>query len=173
MSSDSNNNSNNNGGKCNNCIDRFHEMMGHNITKYNHMGDVFVFLNIALFLYVLGSGGVITSIMMSVFKIGFVLYIIRAIIASITICDADTNREFRPWTSTDNLWYIISGHTLNAMLITYIILNSQTTELVKYMSILFCILVMFFQSASREHYTVDIILTILIVHLALKAYMVT
>lgn len=156
--------------KCNNCVDLVHEFMGKHITKYNHMGDVFVFLNVAILLYVIGTNAVTMTLIAKVFLIGLVLYFIRGLAATVTICDADTNRKYRPITSKDNYWYLVSGHTLNAMLVTYLVLNSTVNDFVKYISVTLTLLVIFFQTATREHYSVDILLTVVIVHLALKAY---
>jgi hypothetical protein len=135
------------------------------------LGDLFIFFNILILLYILIIGKINYDLVIKILLIGCVLYFLRGIVAGTTICKADINKDFRPWSSKDNdYWYIISGHTLNALLITYIIVKSNINYITKYTSIIFCILVMFFQSSTREHYTCDIILTALIVHLAVKAY---
>jgi hypothetical protein len=155
---------------CNQCVDVIHEFMGKHLTQYNHLGDVFVIFNAALLCLGVGMNMVQFRLLSRIFFIGVFLYMIRALCANITVCDADTNRTSRPMLSCDNVWYIISGHTMFSLLATYVITKSRTPSIVQFLSIVCCLFVMFFQSGTREHYTVDIVLTIIIVHLAIRAY---
>lgn len=154
----------------NKCYDKFHVWMGEEMTQYNHMGDVFVFLNIAILLYVISQGSLNCQVGLRVLLIGSVLYFIRWVLSCTTVCDANVDKRRRPWTSTSTCWYIISGHTLNALLVSFLILNSQSGDFLKYSTVICACAVLFFQTVTREHYTVDIILTVLIVHLSIKAY---
>ena len=156
---------------CSKCTDIFHEYCGKYITRYNYLGDLFIFFNILILLYILIIGKVNYDLVIKILLIGCCLFFFRGIVAGITICNADVNKDVRPWSSQHNdYWYIISGHTLNALLITYLIVKSKVHHIIKYASIILCVLVMFFQSCTREHYTCDIIITALIVHLIIKAY---
>ena len=153
------------------CRDIFHEFCGKYITKYNYLGDVFIFLNLSLLFYVLGTCRLNLNMAIKILLITCFLYFLRGFIASLTICKADINTDFRPISGiNDHYWYIISGHTLNALMISYLVVSSSIHPFIKGLSVILCVLVMLIQSSTREHYTCDIILTLLIVHLSVKAY---
>ena len=158
--------------QCSQCRDVVHEWGGKQIAQYNHLGDVFLFFNLAVLLVVLGLNQCDYLLVTQVLIIGTVIYFLRNFVASLTVCQANVNVEKRPWMSGDCYWYIISGHTVIVLLFTYIIVHSQTNLFLKMCGIMFCFLTMLFQIISREHYTVDIVLTAIIIHLALKAYVV-
>ena len=63
----------NNGGIC---TDIVHEWFGEDISNHNHMGDVFLFLNISLFLIMLGTNTANNAITMRVILIYVVLSIV-------------------------------------------------------------------------------------------------
>jgi hypothetical protein len=156
--------------QCSQCRDIVHEWGGQKITEYNHLGDVFLFFNLATLLVVLGLNQCDYVLVTQVLIIGTVIYFLRNFVSCLTICQANVNISRRPWMSGDCYWYILSGHTIIVLLFTYIIIHAQTNTMLKMCGITFCFLTMLFQIISREHYTVDIVLTAIIVHLALKAY---
>jgi len=152
------------------CKDIFHGFIGDKIIHHNYLGDLFLCMNLLLLFLVLGTGLVNCALAIKVFIIYIVLFLIRLILSSLTVCDANVNKKCRPYGSKDTYWYIISGHTLNALFVTYIIINSSAADIIKYASIILSLLVMIVQCLTKEHYSVDIVLTALIVHLSIKAY---
>lgn len=154
------------------CYDIAHQFYDTELKNYNYFGDVLLFCNI--FIVVFGSlGGLISfNLLRQILLIIIFLSCVRAAMTLVTTCEAETNRDQKPFTSrnTNNLWYIISGHTLLALCLTCLVWKSSYHPIIKGISLILSGLVCLSQIITREHYTVDIILTICLVFLSCQAF---
>jgi len=157
--------------QCEKCQDVVHNLIGSQVTKYNYMGDVFLILELILFLVFIGLDKVDIQQVKHFGVIALVLFAIRYIAMRVTNCRADVNTTQRPFSDRSDRWFILSGHTIVASFVAYVVFQSQGINLpAKIVTALLTGATIISQIITREHFTVDIILTLLIVFLVTKAY---
>lgn len=154
------------------CVDILHEWCGHGMKDINKMGDILILLNSLLFIFGYFQNWINYNIIIEFTLIMIFFTCVRASIALVTMCKANSHPTVKAWTTrqNNNLWFMISGHTVGALVITGIIFYSEFPIALKVFSAILSVFVCFFQSATREHYTSDIILTICLVFLAMKSF---
>lgn len=157
--------------QCEKCQDLVHNLAGSQATKFNYMGEVFLVLELLIFLVLIGFSKVNIQQVKHFGTIALALYAIRYIAMQVTNCRADVNMAQRPFSDRSNRWYILSGHTLVASLVAYVVIQSRQVNMpVKVVTCLLTAAIIISQVVTREHFTVDIILTLFIVFLVTKAY---
>jgi hypothetical protein len=154
------------------CVDVLHEWCGIEMQKNNMFGDILVLLHFILFFIGLYNNWVSYKLLKDSVLIVTFLVCIRAMMALSTLCKADTHPTLKPWSSRKNndVWFMISGHTIKTMVLTLLILNSKFPSSMKIISVLLSFSVCFFQSATREHYSSDIFITTFLVLLAFASF---
>ena len=154
------------------CVDVIHEWCGIEMKDQNHMGDILILLNLFILLIGLFQHWVDYDLLREYTFILIFFVCVRAMMAFVTTCRTDSNQTVKAWSTRENndIWFMISGHTLVALVITGFIVHSDYMDVLKFVSVLICVVVCFFQTATREHYTSDIILTITLVLLAMKSF---
>lgn len=156
--------------KCIPCRDIIQELYGDKLHHMNYLADVFYILNVVLVLFVIGMGQVNKTFAIRIAVLYVCLMIFRQILMKVTECDLDVNAKHRPRLSSDTKWYIVSGHTVGALMLTIILLNSQCCSEIQILSLWLSGLVMYFLIITKEHKTVDIMITIALVWLTFKAF---
>lgn len=152
------------------CSDLVHRIFGAQFTQYNRMGDYLIFVQMLILAFITCTGRLSPKLVMYLVLISMVFYVLRQLCANVTVCMADLNMEHKALTSQDARWFIMSGHTFFTLLAAYAIQSSRVPNFLKWVSWGVSGLVMFFQTATREHYTVDILLTAFSVYVVLKAF---
>jgi hypothetical protein len=155
------------------CGDPLHDFMGKPICNWNRIGDYLISIESLIFLLILFSGRMSIDITMQLILIMIFLNCTRGVLCAVTTCTIDSNISNSTIYSDDgnNLWYFISGHTMNATLIAVAIMYSTVPYSVKVLSVILTLLICFFQAATREHHTVDIIFTIILVYLSCLVFL--
>jgi hypothetical protein len=140
--------------------------------QFNLWGDILVFSNVGLCLIGYAQGWITTNTLQRIFLIIIFLSCIRGAMALCTTCSVSNSKTQKPLTSYkyDDVWFMISGHTLWTVCATYLIMTSQAPSSLKGISVLLSIVVGFIQASTHEHHTVDIVLTLVLVILAIKAF---
>jgi hypothetical protein len=157
-------------GNCNKCDDWIHRLCGEKMKEYNAVGDNLLIAQMVLGAILLACGYIPMRLAGRLLVLTIVFFVFRQLMAEITLCEADVNMKNRPLTSSDPRWFILSGHTFCTLILAYAIAVSSVDPWVKVVGILTSVVVMFFQTATREHYTVDILLTAFVVYIALTAF---
>jgi len=155
-------------GFCNNCEDVVHNWAGKKYEKYNHVNDILLCINIII--AALHFRCIDVKLFKKVLPLLVAVYVFRQLLAYLTNCDAPVCTESRPTLSSDQKWYIISGHLTINMFVTYLIINSTASMYIKYTSILITALIFIVGILSREHYSKDMVLTLVFVYMAIKLY---
>jgi hypothetical protein len=155
------------------CSDPLHDFMGKNICNWNRIGDYLISFELIIFLFILFSGKINTDVTMQLILIMIFLNCARGIICAATTCSIDNNSSNSSIYADDgdNVWYFISGHTINATLMAVAIMYSTVPYSVKVWSVILTLLICFFQAATREHHTVDIVFTIILVYLSCLVFL--
>jgi len=135
------------------------------------MGDVMLFLNVVLVLVIVSRHRIGANMLYKTLVVYIMLMIFRQCAMNVTQCELDVYKMRRAYTSQDYYWYIISGHTLLSLFLTFIVVYSSSFQWIKIFSVILSVMVMFFQAATREHKTVDILITLVIALLAMKAFL--
>jgi hypothetical protein len=157
-------------GECEACQDVFHNVFGTDVTKLNYVGDIFVGIEALLLASLLWYKRIDAELAKKVGLIALCLFLIRYFIQRLTNCRANVNVQ-RPLLSSSDRWYILSGHTIAASLMAYLIIQAPNVPgLAKGLAGLLAVGTVTASIITREHYTVDIILTFIIVYLAVKVY---
>ena len=154
------------------CDEVIHEWCGIEMKDNNHMGDLLIILNLLILLVGLLQHWIDYELLREYVFILIFFVCIRGLMAFVTTCRADSHATLKAWSTRENndIWFMISGHTLVAIVITGFIVNSNFPNFFKYASVTACVAVCFFQTATREHYTSDIIITVALVLLAMKSF---
>ena len=154
------------------CVDVLHEWCGIEMQKNNNFGDIFLLLHFILLLIGLYQNWVSYKLLKDCVLIVTFLVCVRAMMALSTLCEADTYPFSKPWSSrkNNNVWFMISGHTMKTVVLTLLILKSNFPSNMKMISVLLSFSVCFFQSATREHYSSDIVITMFLVLLAFVSF---
>ena len=141
------------------CTDTIHEWCGADMQSKNHLGDLFLCFNFALLL----NYSMIDVDMVKKYTLIIIfISIIRNLMALTTQCIADIHPTIHTWSNMcrNNLWFIISGHTVLTTSLTLLIWNSNFPLGLKVCSMFFSVMVCIFQIATREHYSCDIIIAL-------------
>jgi len=154
------------------CVDVMHDLCGVDMREHNLYGDIFVFMNIMLLICGLIQKWINWEFFVQYALILIFLHSVRGMMAFVTTCKANCNVKQSPWSSRseNEVWFMISGHTLNTLIITGLILNSNFPVFIKYLSVSISVMVCFFQTATREHYTSDIFITACLVFLSTRTF---
>lgn len=157
------------------CNDILHGKIGKTFYKFNLAGDYLITVEMVVVLLILFSGNMDINITMQCVLIILFLFCVRGIIAAATTCSIDSNISSKPLFTDngDNVWYFISGHTASASIMAIIILHSSVPYSLKIASIILASLVCFFQAATQEHHTVDIVFTLILVYLCYSVFLRT
>jgi hypothetical protein len=135
-----------------------------------HLGDALMLAN-GLLLVVVGLQGYIAkNVALAVFVIGAMIFIFRFLLVVVTRCQIDNHSENPSWFEPGDGWYMVSGHTVVSILVTFLIIRSGTHRIIKGLSVLSALLTMLFQIMLFEHKTCDILIGAAITFLALKAF---
>ncbi len=138
----------------------------------NNVGDMLIVVNLFILFIGVFQHWIDYELLKDFLFILIFFVCVRALMAFATTCKVDSQLKLKAWSTRANndIWFMISGHTLVAMVTTGFILYSEYSIVLKYASVLTCGLVCFFQTATREHYTSDIIITVTLVLLAMKSF---
>jgi hypothetical protein len=148
--------------------DYLHNLCWPSLRQYNYAGDILILSN--FFLAALALPYLNYNASKKAVYLGIAFYSLRELLSIITYCETAACKEHRPWFGGDTRWYVISGHLLASSLITYALVQSDVSDLLKDFSTAITMMVFATQIATREHYTTDMVLTAVMVYLALKCY---
>jgi hypothetical protein len=140
--------------------------VGKSLYQYNYYGDIFIILNMGILGIAILSGHVPMDILKMSLIWCIFLTCVRSLTAMTTNLRSDANTEQSTFLSRKGtaVWFILSGHTIFTLLTTITIWNSSFPVLGKYISVILSIFVCFFQTATREHYTADILISMLLIY---------
>lgn len=146
--------------------DIVHEKIGDLFLSHNDLGDLLLIGNFFLLLFTFLLTSIDLQLVYRVIIIYISLMIIREMLVWVTHCECTADPIDRPLFSQDTTWYIISGHLLTSMTITFLIVMSETKLFIQVFSILISFCLFWIQILTREHMTCDMILTVVIFYLA-------
>lgn len=155
------------------CTDVVHESMGRSFTQYNKMGDLFIFANLGLLILSICGHWILRPLVCNALMAALVLTCLRGLVAWTTQCKCDANTDNATMTSrpNNNVWFIISSHTMVSLMITSVLwFSPQVPLVVKYASVVCSALVALFQAATREHYSIDILICCVLVYLVMVLF---
>jgi hypothetical protein len=151
------------------CQDIVHNLVGTRYEHLNQWGDYLTYFN--LFLLGFSLLHIPVPILQRSLLIFVCLYLLRWGLLVTTKCDMDiAQSKPRPLLSPNHDWFVLSGHLLTNAIITYSIWRGKSSSFVKNLSLLSTSLVMISMVMSREHYTIDMILTLVLLFLVLQLY---
>ena len=151
------------------CVDICHFFLPPEYQECNYWGDVVISIQLLFFLLVLPSipirvVGRITGLLLA-------MMVFREAISLMTRCSSCVNPHKRPWLGGDDRWYVISGHLLTSMMLTYMVWQgSSSSWFIQWFMGMFPVLIFGIQILTREHYSKDMFITALLGFLLLKAY---
>lgn len=155
------------------CKDVLHDLIGPSFSKYSHYGDALILINLSIMIVAALLGQIPRGVLKKSFVIGLFFVCIRLFMVLTTSCRLPdytrNNRAVLSHDENDN-WYMLSGHTINTLFITMTLWNSHLHWGWKYFSVMLSVLVCFSQASTREHYTVDILLSSFLAYLAYVGY---
>jgi len=155
------------------CQDHLHDWAGRSFDRYNHWGDVLVLCNVGVLAAAACQHYVTADAWKTLLLLCLFFYSLRGLMALLTSCRCDANAQQRQWIipgPDPEVWFLLSGHTALTLLGTTTLWASSAPAPWKYGSWGLSALVIFFQAATREHYTVDVLLTAFMVALAYVGY---
>ena len=154
------------------CTDVVHEWCGGGMKNLNHVGDMLIMMNMLILLFGFCQHCIDNNLAREYVFIVIFLACVRALMAFLTTCRSDCELNQKAWSTRKNndIWFMISGHTLITLVTTGFIVNSKFPDFLKFMSVIISVMVCFFQTATREHYTQDIVITAALVLLAMNSF---
>lgn len=152
----------------NRCIDICHDFVGDDFHQYNDLGDALIIINIGLLITAIAHS---EHVPLRRFVVLFVVMMLfREILSLVTFSESNVNRANRPLLGGDHRWYILSGHLFTSIIITYLVGRSNINVATKITSVALSMGIFFVQIVTHEHYSKDMMLTLLICLLLIKAY---
>lgn len=155
---------------CSPCTDVVQGWVGSGFSRYNYLGDVVVLVNLVILLISIGLKRVDQKILWHVTVIAAFLFVFRFLLAMVTTCEIDNNREYHSLFGKDHTWYMVSGHTVVSILVVYVLTLSDVPRIVPLLSSVLAVAAMLLQIMLREHKTCDILIATAITCLALRAF---
>ncbi len=151
---------------CNNCNDILHNIIGYTHVKPHVLSGLLV-LNILLLLFSYWKT-FLTNVAMSHLVItGIVLFVFRYLMSLVTYCKMDTTPQHK----SPHDWHMIVRRVMVSLLITLILVSSVTVPtVVKSLSIILTIVIIILEISTRNHYTSDVIITLVLTFLCTQAF---
>ena len=150
------------------CVDVVHELLGDEFVKYNSFGDLIVVVMVLLLVISLPYSNI--DLVGRVVGLFFCVMVLRECLSVITFIESNVCKKKRPYLGGDQRTYLLSGHLIFSMMAAYIVCRSTLHEPLKFVAI-FCALMIFpIQIITREHFAVDMLLTVVFVFMTMKAY---
>jgi hypothetical protein len=150
------------------CDDYFHNLFGDGYLEYNHLNDTFLIGNIFIFVVALLCNYVSTPLLKRFIVLYLLFYIFRWLLVCLTTCYPRCMNTTRTWLLPDEKWHFISGHTLTSLLVTIFLYQSQAPEYLKMISGILTLILIMTLLSTREHYSADILLTVVLVFLVVS-----
>lgn len=168
------------------CKDIIHDNY-RKLSKYNYMGNFLLFFQLSLAtLIVISNARPPNKIIFILLSIWIFLMIFRLIIYKCTSCNINSlslkQGDKTPQKTKNPLnkrkpiwgcdrWYIISGHTVSTIILSFLIMNSSIHYSIKILSILLSICIIVSQVITKEHKTVDVIITFFLTYFMVSYFL--